>query len=642
MIRSFIASRAGIANSSAVVVKQQQQQGINMVLTNYCSYSTSTTTSTSQSPQQRNDYPFPVEEEGKTGAKKIVHRLLRSKLFIPVVRDQPMDKEMSQSQLLMQKTGMIRRASLGMYMTLPLAQRAMENLIKIIDEEMQGVGGQKLTMPLLVSKDLWEKTGRWETTGAELIKVKDRKEEEYCLAPTHEEIFTSLVANERLSNSNFPLRLYQIGNKYRDEIRPRFGLVRGREFLMKDLYSFDQTRVEAVATYNDIKGAYHRVFDRVGLKYACVEADSGNIGGSMSHEFQVLTGSGEDTVVSCECCGYQSNIERATSKPSPSTKFSPADKIKKIAIKVVSDKMVKGAKEKTTTIATIWCSDIDTINPFSIKSYFNNIDSFEPFRFNQAAQQQDPSYTYIDFIDSTIKDNDHVLLQLKQHQKEQQQQQQKEEEKEEDTTSNNASVEYGSFRVVKEGDHCAQPNCSNGGELKLQQGIEVGHIFYLGTKYSSKLGANMKDKNGKNQPIEMGCYGIGVSRLLAAMIESKRDDRGIVWSKCVAPYKAIIIPFSDQRNRGSYESAEHLYDLLIRDPFLRNQIVLENRLDMSIGKRINEANLIGFPYLIFVNNNASKKNGEDVFEVEDRDNGQKSYFTAFELYHFFRYQFEQK
>ncbi|EFA80440.1 prolyl-tRNA synthetase [Heterostelium album PN500] len=542
-----------------------------------------------------------------------VHRVLRSKLFIPMQRDQPLDKDMLKSQLLMQKTGMIRRASLGMYMTLPLAHRALENLIKIIDQEMSNIGGQKLSMPKLLSKELWEKTGRWESSGDELIKVKDRKGEEYCLAPTHEEIFTSMLANERIATNNLPMKLYQIGDKYRDEIRPRFGLLRGREFLMKDMYSFDKSVADAEETYNLVKTAYHRIFSRLGVNYACVEADSGNIGGSTSHEFQIITDVGEDTIVSCSKCGHSANLEKADAECEPHPEKSPIR---------ASFAMLKNSAGETTIIQ-LWTSSSDQPNLHSTKSHFSNIVMFEPIDSKQkdALLAKSPNTPIRVFIDQSIQNNSNF------------------EKIYPSMSSSLQSFTVGRFREVKEGDRCVRPECTSDAErglMKFNRGIEVGHIFRLGTKYSVPLKANIKNSEGVDVPMEMGCYGIGVSRLMAALVEAHKDLDGIVWPIQVAPYKLIILPYATELETENLRKATELYDYLSKEPSLTNQIILEDRLDITFARRIKEATIIGVPYILFVTQ--SKTRDQDVYELEDRTTGEKSFFNMVELLYFFRFK----
>ncbi|GAM26084.1 hypothetical protein SAMD00019534_092590 [Acytostelium subglobosum LB1] len=583
----------------------------------FCTSSSTTTTSSDVSNEQQHEQQQHQQQQhhlNQLNNTTTAYRILRSKLFIPMQKDKPTDSEMIKSHLLMEKTGMVRKAALGMYMNLPLAHRVLENLTRIIDEEMMNIGGQKLSMPKLLTKQLWEKTGRWESSGDELIKVKDRRGDEYCLAPTHEEIFTDVIANERLPSSSMPMLLYQIGDKYRDEIRPRFGLLRCREFLMKDMYTFDRTPEEAEATYEIVKGAYHRIFSRLGVKYICVAADSGNIGGSLSHEFQIITDVGEDDVITCSSCDYAANVEKADGIAH--VKYDPTCSIVQSLAKVKSN-------EGALAIASVWTAAADKANLYSVKPYFKDIGVFEEITKEQMLAL-DPSVPVQTFIDESIKGNQKLLHNV---------------------FKNNLPDDAitGRFRSATSGDLCVQPSC-NGGTFIKKRGIEVGHIFYLGTKYSKPLNAEYRNKNGESVPMEMGCYGIGVSRLMAALIESHHtEEQGIVWPLQLAPYKAIILPNANKANDTNLHRATYLYDILMREPLLRNQIFIDDRLDVQFPRRIKEATLIGVPYLIFIRPNKhqnEKGEVEDEYELVDRRTDEKSIFTIVELLYFFRFKLQ--
>eukprot|EP01132_Coremiostelium_polycephalum_P000872 gene872-1091_t len=496
--------------------------------------------------------------------------------------NQALGTDMLKSQLLMQQAGLIRRVSLGTFINLPFAYKAIENLVKIIDEEMQNIGGQKLTMPKLLPKDLWQKTGRWESSGDDLFKLKDRKDDDYCLAPTHEEIITDLIANETMPNSMYSLRLYQIGDKYRDEIRPRFGLLRGREFMMKDLYSFDKTVEEAISTYMDCKQAYHNIFDRLEVPYTCVEADSGNIGGALSHEFQVLTDVGEDTLIECTNCGYHANIEKAVGLPMVAQKDNGS--IHKTYIRVVTN----SPKTGTEHLAIVTTNSQDTVNPYSIKPHFKDISTVTVLtkeqyeKHVQLCQQSKKSITFHNLVDSSSGVN---------------------------TIEGESKLIHGNFREVKIGDKCIQEKCNGTSTLTSRKGIEVGHIFYLGTKYSETLSARVKNQESKLVPLEMGCYGIGVSRLLATIIESKRDDDGLVWPKEIAPYQLILVPKATEKKPEPLSDALKLYEEIIESiPSLKGKIVVDDRLKLSLGAKLKEATFLGFPYTIIVGGNNNNNN----------------------------------
>lgn len=361
-------------------------------------------------------------------------------------------------------------------------------------------------MPKLLPKDLWEVSGRWDIMGDELVRLKDRKGEDYCMAPTHEEIVTNIVANDISSYRQLPLRIYQIGVKFRDELRPRFGVIRGREFLMKDMYSFDIDAESAHKTYKDVVDSYHRIMRRIQLPYTVAEADSGNIGGSKSHEFHALAEIGEDTLVHCELCDFSSNIEKLFDAERAKEPISEAD--------------------------------------------------LEPF-------------------------------------------------------------------------HGAGHKCSaDHGKLKITKGIEIGHCFYLGTKYSSPMGANITYKN-EILPIEMGCFGIGVSRIMAALIETSHDSIGIVWPDSIAPFKGIIIPTPKMDVAEIQKVYEYIEDHI---PYLSGDLLWDDRDGLNFGYMMKEASLIGFPYRIIVGKTWTH---EGKLEIEKRSNGEKLYLSLEEMAHHF-------
>ncbi|XP_077981515.1 putative proline--tRNA ligase, mitochondrial [Glandiceps talaboti] len=427
-------------------------------------------------------------------AKRLCHhRACVSKMFQPagVLPSGTKQSDMTcRSQRLMLEHGLIRQTSPGVYHLLPLTLRAMEKLIKVIDEEMQRIGGQKLNMPCLTTAELWKETGRWTTTGPELLTLKDRHDVEYCLGPTHEEAVTHLVASQgSLSHKQLPIKLYQITRKFRDERRPRFGLLRGREFYMKDMYTFDSDEEKATETYNSVCQAYCQLFNRLGLKFVKVVADTGLIGGSMSHEFHLPADTGEDELLFCLQCGY-------------------------------------GANKET----------IDTDSP-----------------------------------------------------------------------------------------HC--PQCGPTNKLDCKYGIEVGHSFFLGTKYSKVFNASFIAKDSKSRLTEMGCYGLGVTRILAAAIEVSSIDDEVRWPQLIAPYQVYIIPpKKGSREEKAQPIAEKLYDSLVTHvPSLRNEILLDDRSHMTIGRRLKEAKSLGYPYIVVVGKKALESG--QLLEVCDVNTGETLYLS---------------
>jgi prolyl-tRNA synthetase len=527
---------------------------------------------------------------------------------------------------------------------LPLGLRTLSKIVKIIDEEMESVGGQKLNMPKLLPKELWEKTGRWNDMGSELVRLKDRKGEDFCLAPTHEEVVTSLAAAGISSHKQLPLRLYQIGDKYRDEARPRFGLLRAREFVMKDMYSFDLTQADAMATYEEVRGAYNRVMTRLEIPYAIAEADSGNIGGNLSHEFHALADVGEDSLLCCPSSQYHANVEKAKSatvaninisKIPPtlnSSSSSDASLLKQLLEHLASP------LDQTTLRATIFTdpskpefaalalTDVAyEANPYLVKGTFKlGADyTFKPLdkdsiqRFLDAKDQKvvldkalvspsvsDEGKSWISKVESIFKNSSQLTTQSEH------------------------------VKIVKPGDkcNCGSSTCPDGVVLEERKGIEVGHLFYLGTKYSVPLKANVSTNTG-NTPIEMGCYGIGVSRLLAVAVETSNDAKGIVWPHSIAPFRVTIIPM-----KQTVEQGDEVYRQLCRHPKLTGDVMLDDRYTDSIGYRVKESEFIGIPYAVVL---GSKFKDSGKVEVISRKDGQSVQLTVEELHLHFAAKFNQ-
>ncbi|EAL69339.1 prolyl-tRNA synthetase [Dictyostelium discoideum AX4] len=624
--------------------------------------------------------------------------IFRSNLFIPFQNDQKIGSDMLESQLLMQKGGLIRRLSAGTYSTLPLAQKVMENIIKIIDEEMEKVGGQKMSMPKMLPRELWEKTGRWDSAGDDLIKLKDRKGEEYCLAPTHEEVITTIVANESLSNSSFPIKLYQIGEKYRDEVRPRFGLLRGREFTMKDMYSFDTSKEAAEITYYQVKQAYHNILERLELPYACVEADSGNIGGNMSHEFQVLANVGEDSLIYCKNCNYHANIEKAKGLPSTNIKNLKKQKsilnkqinqeinnnntndnqeinikIKEIENEIKNFKNIKLSIMKITTLPSNSDKEIeeialiinklnDNFNQYSIKPNYNDIkqtqvlspEEYKKYRSiimkgiesKNVDNNSDKLLSFEEiikhklFIDGSVEfDEESIYKPLKSLLKKLLK---RDLSRKDDLI---LSMNRGqNFREAIKGDLCVQPVCDGKSLLDTKRGIEVGHIFYLGTKYSSKLGAYYTGAAQQRIPLEMGCFGIGVSRLLATIVETfSKEETGFIWPQQVAPYQIIIVP---KHLKSQLSLAESVSEQLQTEiPYLKSRIIIEDRSKAHFAQKVLESKFMGIPYFLVIdNNNKSIELGEsstkvNSFKIEYKSETPTLIQNQFDLINYFKNKF---
>lgn len=550
-----------------------------------------------------------------------------SNLYAPTLREVPAEAEVI-SHKLMLRAGMIRKAAGGLYTYLPLAWRVLRKIENIVREEMDAKGGQELLMPILQPAELWQESGRWGAYGDEMIRVTDRHNRPFCLGPTHEEMITSLVRSEVRSYRQLPLMLYQIQNKYRDERRPRFGLMRGREFIMKDLYSFDKDEAGLDISYQKMYEAYENIFRRCGLKCRPVEADSGAIGGKGSHEFMVLADSGEAGVVYCDGCNYAANEEKAELFPieaqqeelgevtlvhTPDTKtialvadYLQVDVTKTVkAVAYSSEKgailvFVRGDHEvnEIKVQNAMNCMEIEMASEAQITDFGSVAGFMGPIGLNR------DNVTVI--ADSTVKNMVNAIYganQLDHHY---------------------TNVNYGrdweadivtDVRLIQEGDPC--PHC--GMPVKAARGIEVGQVFKLFTKYSQALKATFLDENGKEKPMVMGCYGVGVSRTMAAAIEQNHDDNGIIWAAAIAPYHAVIVPINS-KNADQMALAEQLYEALGKSGV---ECVLDDRKERA-GVKFKDADLIGYPLKITVGPKALEENQ---IEVKVRKTGETYYFT---------------
>lgn len=531
--------------------------------------------------------------------------MLASKMYCPTLRDDPAEADVA-SHKYMLKAGMLRKNAAGFYSFLPLGRRVVLKIERIVREEMDATGAQEIMMPIVQPSEIWKESGRWEVYGQEMFKLKDRHGNDYCLAPTHEELITTLVRNELRSYKQLPVTLYQMQNKYRDEIRPRFGLMRSREFVMKDAYSFDVDREGMVKSYDAMYRAYSKVFDRCGLNYRPVLADSGQIGGNYSHEFMALADSGEADVVICTACDFAANVEKAT----PKTLEAPAEELKDMELFetphcATIDDLVAFANipiEKTIKAVAF---DIDgklvlcmvrgdhEVNDVAVQHIAGGND-VEPAadelmaKYGLApgymsplnAKPQDDNFMII--VDETAMGVYNGV-----------------------TGANKAGYHYrnvtpsrdfknvtvATIRLITAHDCC--PEC--GAPVKLTQGIEVGQVFGLGTKYSEALHATFLDQNGKAQPFVMGCYGIGVTRTMAAAIEQFHDDKGIMWPVAIAPYEVAVIPINT-RDEELVAYASGIYEELSKDS---GEIVLDDRNERA-GVKFNDADLIGYPVQIVI------------------------------------------
>jgi len=535
-----------------------------------------------------------------------------SKLFLPTLKEDPSEAEVI-SHKLMVRAGLIRKLASGIYTYLPLGLKVLRKMENIVREEMNRAGAQEILMPGIQPADLWKESGRWDVYGKELLRFRDRHGHDYCLAPTHEEVVTDLIRREIRSYRDLPVNLYQIQTKFRDEIRPRFGLMRGREFGMKDAYSFDPDEAGAEESYRVMFEAYQRIFERCGLRFTAVEADSGAIGGSFSHEFMVLADTGEDALVHCPGCGYAANTEKAElPPPGPASdrgaEVPPWEKVLTKNMRTVDEvtgflgvgpaDLIKTMIYQTNQgpVAVLVRGDHE-VNEIKLK---NLLDGHEPELAGPEVIQKvtgapvgfaGPVGLKVRVLaDQAVKTMtravvggnlaDYHLINV--------------------VPERDFSVEgYYDLRTAREGDPC--PRC--GAALEIKRGIEVGHVFKLGIKYSRALRATYLDAQGLEQLVVMGCYGIGVGRTVAAAIEQNHDLNGIIWPMPLAPFEAVILPLQSQ-DREVIEAAENLYQTLLG---LGVDVLLDDR-DERAGIKFKDADLIGAPLRLSVSRKTLAKN----------------------------------
>ena len=545
-----------------------------------------------------------------------------SKLYAPTLRQTPAEAEVPSHQLML-RAGFIRKVAGGVYTYLPLAWRTLRKIEQIVREEMDAKGGQELALPIVQPAELWKETGRWEVFGEEMFRLVDRHNREFCLGPTHEEIITDLVRNEVRSYKQLPLLLYQIQNKYRDEIRPRFGLMRGREFIMKDAYSFDKDEEDAALDCNDMYDAYSRVFSRCGLTFRPVEADGGAIGNATTHEFTVLAETGESDIVYCENCDYAANSEKSELKTiiPPAEDELPLEKVYTPHTKTIEavaqylntplEKNIKAVifqNEKDQVICAFVRGDHE-VNDVKLQNVTGAITLKMAEESAIRAIGGVPGFMSpiglskdaIIVVDPTVMEMHNAVCGAN----------------EEDHHYKNANpkrdfgdVIVADIRLIQAGDPC--PHC--GSPVKMTHGIEVGQVFKLGTKYSEALGATFLDENGKEKPLIMGCYGIGVSRTMAAAIEQFHDEHGIIWPAAIAPFEVVIVPISS-KDEAQMEVAEKLYAQLKEAGV---DVLLDDRKERA-GVKFKDADLIGYPLRITV---SPKLLPENQVEIKVRKNGE--------------------
>jgi len=542
-----------------------------------------------------------------------------SRALLPTLKDAPADAEIA-SHKLMVRGGYIKKTASGIYSIMPIGLRVLQKIAAIVRDEMNKAGAEELLMPILSPAELWTETGRWSLYGKEMMRVNDRADRKFALGPTHEEVITDIVRSEVRSYRDLPKNLYQIQIKFRDEIRPRFGLIRAREFMMKDAYSFDRDEKGAEAVYAAMFKAYGNIFTRCGLKFRAVEAESGNIGGSFSHEFMVLADTGEETIIHCEKCGCAANRERSGGKSSfsgnPSEAEKPVEKVSTPKLKTIEEVAVFLKKKTSELVKTLICfvdgepvavllKGDDELNEHKLK---RQMDATEVFMADAKSVEKLTSAP-VGFAGPAGLKNikivaDESLKLMKNFV----------------TGANEAdthlqNVNHGrdfkvdaffDLRFACEGDSCV----SCGHTLNSQKGIEVGHTFKLGTKYTEKMKADFLDETGKRQTLIMGCYGIGVSRMMAAAVEQCNDAAGIIWPLEIAPYHAVITAINYQ-DEAIKVAADKLYGALSAAGI---EVLLDDR-EMSAGFKFKDAELIGIPIRITVGARGLK---EDSFEIAVR------------------------
>ena len=524
-----------------------------------------------------------------------------TQLLLPTLREEPADAEVI-SHKLMLRAGMIRKLAAGIYTLLPLGVRVVQKVERIIREEMNRAGAQEIVMPCVVPAELWKESGRWDHYGKELLRLKDRHDRDYCFGPTHEEVVTDLARREVKSYRQLPINLYQIQTKFRDEVRPRFGVMRAREFVMKDAYSFDADETGAEQSYERMYDAYMRIFTRCGLRFRAVEADTGLIGGKFSHEFMVLAETGEDAIVSCTKCDYAANLERAEVGGTTEAAAEEMKKLEKVAtpgkrsveevtafLGIAAQRLVKTIVFETEKgpMAALVRGDHE-INEAKLRRH---LEATELVLAGDAVIARvthapkgfaGPVGLALKIIaDAALKEARNCVVGAN----------------ELDTHLINVNVgrdfqpEFADIRLAQQGDPC--PRCP--GQLQISRGIEVGHIFKLGIKYSQAFGATYLDPDGKERTLVMGCYGIGVGRTAAAAIEQNHDKDGIIFPMPIAPFQVLILPVNN-KDEQVMQVAEDLYRRLVEEGA---EVLIDDR-DERPGVKFKDADMIGIPLRVTV------------------------------------------
>ncbi|PIT32972.1 proline--tRNA ligase [Snodgrassella alvi] len=536
-----------------------------------------------------------------------------SQFYISTLKEAPAEAELA-SHKLMLRTGMIRRLASGLYTWMPMGLRVLRKVEHIVREEMNRAGSIELLMPVVQPAELWQESGRWAFYGKELLRITDRHEREFCMGPTCEEVITDIVRSEIRSYKQLPLNFYHIQTKFRDEVRPRFGVMRAREFVMKDAYSFHTSFESLQQTYRDMFDAYCRVFDRLGLDYRPVAADTGSIGGTGSHEFQVLAESGEDVIAYSDTSDYAANVELAATLPLSGARRSAGQALSKVHtpnVRSIEDlvaflnipveqtlkSLVVEGEEEGTVVLLLVRGDhhlneikaeklagvkvpLTMASVAAIEAAFNGAHggSLGPVGFKGKVYADFATAKSADWVIGANEDDHHY-------------------------TGFNfgrdaAEPEFADLREVIAGD----PSPCGTGSLKLARGIEVGHVFQLRTKYSEAMQATVLDQNGKNVVLEMGCYGIGITRVIAAAIEQNNDERGIIWTEAMAPFTVVIVPMNYKKSADVKAAADNLYAQLQQAGI---DVLLDDR-DERSGVLLHDSELIGIPHRIVIGDRGLK------------------------------------
>ncbi|MDQ6989646.1 MAG: proline--tRNA ligase [Mariprofundaceae bacterium] len=544
-----------------------------------------------------------------------------SKLLAPTLRDTPADAEVVSHQLLL-RAGFIRRVTSGVYDYLPMGLRVLRNIEHVVRQEMNRAGAQELLLPMVQPSELWKKSGRWDKYGPELLRFHDRHQHESCLGPTHEEVICDLMSRELRSYKQLPMNLYQIQNKFRDEIRPRFGLMRGREFVMKDAYSFHANESCLAEEYDNMYQTYQRIFTRLNLKFRAVEADNGSIGGSASHEFHVLADSGEDLIAHCSACDYAANVEKAISK-------APAYSYDDSTLQTVSTPRTSAVEDVAsllnaplsqllkTLIFTITGGDLDGQHIAACVRGSDQVQDIKLIRALGADEIHLASSETLQQLQSSIGFSGPVALACPVYIESSLQgafgliagsNQQDEHLSAVNLQRDVPNAIYIDLRQTQEGDVCT--HCA--ANIAMSRGIEVGHIFALGTAYAKPMEVMFQDEQGKRAVATMGCYGIGVSRLMAAIVEQCHDDSGITWPVHLAPFQVSVITLG--KSETALAASQQIYEGLLD---LDIQALWDDRKERP-GVKFKDAELMGIPLRIVVGDRGLES---DTLELKTRLGG---------------------